>query len=389
MRCLNPSSITFPSITPYPKDHVAKVNFLNRPTKTKIYNYSQREVIGFESLCFNMNYLYTAEVISEKVKLYKVHKSYVMKLLNEDSSYYERFVYDASQKMFLLFKRLNDLYQTKLEQYEKTIKKQMYETTLDQNIDRGALGKCKNDHFEYCPVLKVFKEKNTKLDMNELIVPTKIKGVSPFLTLQNDTIESTHMRSPYFTSIPVKKNKRQIRYRNIFKNEHKQDLYKTTFPSVHSNTSHTNFTFTTTMNEDGVFSLKREERLLKQIQNNISKDTFIYSTILTNKMNTKIGIDVDDLCKGRVELSCEENGRKRNVLLKNPFANKDSLSNRTQRPIGSINLKKKFSHSIQNETNKEYSENIIIPSYTLRGMKDAKCRFKPMKKIKIKCMINI
>jgi CRP-like cAMP-binding protein len=82
--CLNPPASTFPIIKPYPKDHVAKVNFLYKTTKTKIYNYSQKEVIGFESLCFNINYLYTAEVISDKVKLYKVHKSYVMKLLNED-----------------------------------------------------------------------------------------------------------------------------------------------------------------------------------------------------------------------------------------------------------------------------------------------------------------
>ena len=387
--CLNPPASTFPIIKPYPKDHVAKVNFLYKTTKTKIYNYSQKEVIGFESLCFNMNYLYTAEVISDKVKLYKVHKSYVMKLLNEDISYYEKFVHDGSQKMFLFLKRLNELYQMKLEQYEKTTKKQIYETAFDQNIDRSTFGKCKNDHFEYCPVLKVFKEKNTKLDMNELILPTKLKGVSPVITLQKDIIENNHIRSPYFTSIPVKKNKRQIRYRNLFKSEHKQDCPKTTFPSVHSNISHTNYTFTTTSNEDGVFSVKREERLLKKIQHHKNKDNLIYSTILTNKMNRKNGIDIDDLYKGKAEVSCDEIGRKRNVLLKNQFVNKDLLlMKRKERQVGSITLKKKYNFSKQNEIDKEYSEE-IIPSYTIRGMKDAKYRFKPMKKMKVKYMLNI
>ena len=318
---MNTSLFTVPPIYVYPRDHVAKVNFLSLKSKMKVYNYSQKEVIGLESLCFGLNYLYTAEVISDKVKLYKVHKSYVIKMLKEDETYYERFQYDGSKKMVVFLKRLIELYHTKLEKYEKTTKKHIYANVISRNIDRSTFGKCTNDHFEYCPVLKVFKDKNTKLDMNEQhISPQKIKVTS--LSSSNVNCIDKQKRSPYFTSIPVKKHKGQIRYRNTFLNDDKRNQIKTiSFPSIitstsqsHGNNNNNNYTFTIN-NEESVFSLKKEEQLLRKIQYDINQDNLIYSTILSNKMISRNGVDLEDLVKEKDKMDSDETV-KRKLLFK-------------------------------------------------------------------------
>ena len=318
---MNTSLFTVPPICVYPRDHVAKANFLSLKSKMKVYNYSQKEVIGLESLCFGLNCLYTAEVISDKVKLYKVHKSYVIKMLKEDEAYYERFQCDGSKKMVVFLKRLIELYHTKLEKYEKTTKKHIYANVLSRNIDRSTFGKCTNDHFEYCPVLKVFKDKNTKLDMNEQhISPQKIRITS--LSSSNVNCADKQKRSPYFTSIPVKKHKGQIRYRNTFLNEDKKNQVKTiSFPSIitstsqsHANNNH-NHTLTVN-NEESVFSLKREEQLLRKLQYDIDHDNLIYSTILSNKMISRNGVDLEDLVKGKDKIEEHADSAKRKLLFR-------------------------------------------------------------------------
>ena len=320
---MNTSLFTVPPIYVYPRDHVAKTNLLSLKSKMKVYNYSQKEVIGLESLCYGLNYLYTAEVISDKVKLYKVHKSYVIKMLKEDETYYERFQYDGSKKMIVYLKRLIELYHTKLEKYEKTTKKHIYANIFSRNIDRSSFGKCTNDHFEYCPVLKVFKEKNTKLDMNDQrISPTKIR-VSSLSSSNVNCVEQK--RSPYFTSIPVKKHKGQIRYRNTFVNDdnkrmssnnNNNQIKTISFPSIITNTNQSH-TFTVN-NEESVFSLKKEEQLLRKLQYDIDQDNLIYSTILSNKMISRNGVDLEDLVKEKEKMESVDNNMtvKRKLLFK-------------------------------------------------------------------------
>ena len=407
---LNTNINTIPVIEQYPKDQIAKDNFLDLVIKSKIYNYSHKEVIGFESLCFGLNYLYTAEVISEKVKLYKVHKTHVMKMLHEDSSYYERYEHDGSKKMLVFLKRLVEIYQTKLEMYEKTTKKQIYANAFDEhNIDRTGFGSYTNEHFEYCPTLKVFKKKNVKQDMNDLVLPKTIRGSTSKMNIPNALHEK--QQSAFFTSVPLSKHKQRSIHYNHRRNISTNDEYMKTlsYPTIQSNNSHVNFMHTT---DEGVFSVKNEERLLRKIQKDINKDKLIFSTILANKKISKDGVDLNDI-RDRHLYHSPELKRKFNLVTKYKVANQNQcnkkpfVSNVTLEKIqkyklfdspsqlGSFRCKDKGSYTLRDVRNGDdefMNSKLIIETYndtcsteriTVKTKPIIKYRFKPRKRLKV------
>jgi hypothetical protein len=88
------------------------------------------------------------------------------------------------------------------------------------------------------------------------------------------------------------------------------------FPSIITNTNQSH-TFTVN-NEESVFSLKKEEQLLRKLQYDIDQDNLIYSTILSNKMISRNGVDLEDLVKEKEKMESVDNNMtvKRKLLFK-------------------------------------------------------------------------
>jgi hypothetical protein len=74
----------------------------------------------------------------------------------------------------------------------------------------------------------------------------------------------------------------------------------------------------TVNNEESVFSLKKEEQLLRKLQYDIDQDNLIYSTILSNKMISRNGVDLEDLVKEKEKMESVDNNMtvKRKLLFK-------------------------------------------------------------------------
>ena len=78
----------------------------------KTYN---QDCLGLFSLYYNIKNLFTMKVISKDAKLYKIHKKYLLKIIQKESSAGINFEQESNRKISYIIQRLQDLIDMKLE----------------------------------------------------------------------------------------------------------------------------------------------------------------------------------------------------------------------------------------------------------------------------------
>ena len=141
----------------------------------KIFVLSNIELIGLESLFFGLNYLCSAKIISEKAKIYKIDIEYVLKLINDKSlskdlmTHYKE---SAEQKMQIFINRIHDLYDSKIDMYNKKQKLSLCQLLIIEDKPKKKKKEIhsyrykkyhsndKDRTYEYCSGLRLIKQNN-------------------------------------------------------------------------------------------------------------------------------------------------------------------------------------------------------------------------------------
>ena len=113
-------------------DFYALLSKMTEPKKNLIITVHNKDIIAIESFFFGLNYLFTATAVSKKVKYYKLSISDLLKIFDEEEFFYNRFKKDCYQKITVIYNRLIQIFNTKLEMIDK-------EKSLNINSDEKKI----------------------------------------------------------------------------------------------------------------------------------------------------------------------------------------------------------------------------------------------------------
>ena len=108
------------------KDLTKKKNYF-------LFNVLSKDLIGLESLVFDMPYLYTAKVISKSAFLYKVEKSVLFQLIKSYDILLANMVKEGKKKMKLILERFIENNRFQIKMVDKNISKKIVYHNLRLN----------------------------------------------------------------------------------------------------------------------------------------------------------------------------------------------------------------------------------------------------------------
>ena len=100
-------------------DFYSLLSKLNESKKNLILTVHNKDTIAIESLFFGLNYLFTATAASKKVKYYKISIDDLFKIFDEEEFCYNRYKNDCYKKITVIYHRLIQIFNTKLEMIDK------------------------------------------------------------------------------------------------------------------------------------------------------------------------------------------------------------------------------------------------------------------------------
>ena len=289
-----------------PKDPYLKNIMINVKIKHKIFLFNKIELIGLESIFYGMNFLYSAQVVSDKAKIYKIENEHILKLLNDKALGKELMVNykeSAIKKMEILINRLHDLYDLKLEMYNKKYTVNIGKVLIeeDNDIKNNNLNRIRK--INYSPSNKmintkgnnniiVFKGnnsvKNKELNFHCNISLDKTKNISMSPSTEMlPTLSPSHSCLSYFQNnypIPRKKN---------FSQEYIFHTHEKDQDSLISYNKHKICSMTSFPNQKGYDPFKCEDLLLNRIKHELSRDRKYKKELLQNKLDFINGVDID------------------------------------------------------------------------------------------------
>lgn len=102
-------------LTPLPEGHLTiSQKILNRKIFNKLLLLNSKEIIGIDCIEFDIDYIYTAKVISETAKIYKIELRLLNKLLKHQNQIYKKYIKSSLHKMEILLNRMIDIFNNKI-----------------------------------------------------------------------------------------------------------------------------------------------------------------------------------------------------------------------------------------------------------------------------------
>jgi CRP-like cAMP-binding protein len=144
---------------------------LNKKKKVKLFIYSNKEVLGLEEFFFGLNRLYTAKILSEKAKVYKIALKDLLILLKEEKECFQEVEQSAKLKMISFVKRLVDIKNISLSMIDDNI------TRNDQMEKKRIKDEEKMEYFKNSVNSKVFQYSssvNQKKEQPRRTVPSSL-----------------------------------------------------------------------------------------------------------------------------------------------------------------------------------------------------------------------
>ena len=257
------SKLNFPkakgtrSIQKYPTINQKTIGLIEEKIKSKLFFLTTKETMGLESFFFGLNYLYTAKVVSEKAKYYKMERNTLLRILQEENDCFMKYEKVSSRKMEIFLNRIIDLYETRVNMNEQEI----------EDISHKI--------YNY-----QFKEKNNvncKLYLSQTLREKKeerrIKNASMQL--------SPKVSNNFLLTLQQRDQFNSLRQSNKFVNREisKEDNSKLKYPLITTIKPKKQKTLSMISNQT-VYSLRVENKILNKIRNELRNDKYLINRAL-------------------------------------------------------------------------------------------------------------
>ena len=194
-----------------------------------LFNVLSKDLIGLESLVFDMPYLYTAKVISKSAFLYKIEKSVLFQLIKNYDNILNHMGKDGKQKMKLILERFIEINRFQIKMVDKNISKKIvyHNLRLNEIKENKKIQKAMNILMSQNNKIKT-NENEKKLENNKKCLSENSR-MSLDIFGENYSIFNIKNNNSYKTLIRLsEKNKNNYNnnynFNNIYHNEKLRNL---------------------------------------------------------------------------------------------------------------------------------------------------------------------
>ena len=305
---INKKEIIKRQLTLLPKDPYLKNIMINVKIKYKIFLFNQIELIGLESTFYGMNFLYSAQVVSDKAKIYKIENENILKLLNDRTLGRELLVNykeSAIKKMEIFINRLHDLYELKLEMYNKKYNVNIGKVLIeeDNDIKNNNLNRIRKINYSLSTKIidtkgkdkvvfkgnNYLKNKDLNLYCNNSLDKQKHHNIS-----MSPSTEILPSLSPSYSCVSYFQNNYPVIRKKNFSQEYIFHTNEKDQDSLTSNNNKNKLCSITSFPNQKVYDpFKCEDLLLSRIKYDLSRDKKYRKELLQNKLDFINGVDID------------------------------------------------------------------------------------------------
>ena len=254
-------------------DFYSLLSKLEENNKNLILTVHNKDTVAIESLFFGLNYLYTATASSKRVKYYKISIDDLFKIFDDEEFCYNRYRNDCYKKITVIYHRLIQIFNTKLEMIDK-------EKTRSLNLNEN----------------KFFNIDNIKIKNGEFI---EYEDKNTLKTLSN--YGKNFLR--IFDSLNASKSNKKLKQILLNKEDNKNNILNETsnlpkiqnserFEDENSNFDSNNDEFKKLISSGEIFqkqmkkkgstSIRFEETILKKVNINLRNDRFFMTSTTNN-----------------------------------------------------------------------------------------------------------
>ena len=258
------------------KDLTKKKNYF-------LFNVLSKDLVGLESLVFDMPYLYTAKVISKSAFLYKIEKSVLFQLIKNYDNILAHMAKDGKQKMKLILERFIENNRFQIKMVDKNISKKIvyHNLRLNEMKENKKIQKAMNILMSQSNKIKTNENEKEIENNNNKKCLSENSRMSLDIFGENYSIFNIKKNKSFKTLIRLseKKYKNNYNNNNIYHNEKLRNLKIISF------------------NQNDNVHLKPEKHLLlDKIRNNEKKEdkkvnNFFFTQPLNKSRNYMSKID--------------------------------------------------------------------------------------------------
>ena len=261
------------------KDLTKKKNYF-------LFNVLSKDLVGLESLVFDMPYLYTAKVISKSAFLYKIEKSILFQLIKNYDNILAHMAKDGKQKMKLILERFIENNRFQIKMVDENISKKIvyHNLRLNEMKENKKIQKAMN-------ILMMSQSNKIKTNENE----KEIENNNNKKCLSENSRMSLDIFGENYSIFNIKKNKSfktLIRLSEKKKNNNNNN----NFNNICHNEKLRNLKIISFNQNDNVHLKPEKHLLLDKIRNNEKKEdkkvnNFFFTQPLNKSRNYMSKID--------------------------------------------------------------------------------------------------
>jgi CRP-like cAMP-binding protein len=257
-----------------------------------LFNVLSKDLIGLESLVFDMPYLYTAKVISKSAFLYKIEKSVLFQLIKNYDNILNHMGKDGKQKMKLILERFIEINRFQIKMVDKNISKKIKYHNLRLNEMK--------ENKKIQKAIDILMSQNNKIKTNENENEKEIENYKKCLS------ENSRMSLDIFgENYSIFNIKRNQSYKMLIRLSEKNKQNKNNNNNNHNNNIYHNEKLRNlriiNFNQNDNIHLKPEKHLiLDKIKNNEKKEdkkvnNFFFTQPINKSRNYMSKIDKEYL----------------------------------------------------------------------------------------------
>jgi len=193
--------------------------YLQKNKKIKLLLIQENDCLGIESLYFGINFLYTAQIVSETCKIYKIDINNIFKIFNDEIEVFPTYIEECYKRIEILLERLISLNDNRIEMIDHNVTQQ--QKNFNENNKEFVV-----DYKKKMVKLKEINVKNKK--KNNLFLSQEFLNKENFyltsLENNNNNIKSRNSYKNIIYKLNSEENKNTINSIETFSNRTEEEM---------------------------------------------------------------------------------------------------------------------------------------------------------------------
>ena len=192
--------------------------YLQKNKKIKLLLIQENDCLGIESLYFGINFLYTAQIVSETCKIYKIDINNIFKIFNDEIEVFPTYIEECYKRIEILLERLISLNDNRIEMIDHNVTQQ--QKNFNENNKEFVV-----DYKKKMVKLKEINVKNKK--KNNLFLSQEFVNKENFYLTSlenNNNIKSRNSYKNIIYKLNSEENKNTINSIETFSNRTEEEM---------------------------------------------------------------------------------------------------------------------------------------------------------------------